>query len=334
MCYVAKGFAQQPGIDFTKTTTPTTRLESFRSLLHIAASLGWDIQHFNIKMAFLHGILPESETAYMEQPPGFEVAGKEMWVMQLMKSIYSMRQASRRWNETFHQAVIKFGFKRVPCEWCIYVRNSPSGTVMFVVHIDDIFLISNPPSENGRFREQLKSKWDISDLGPIKFALGIAVERSTDTISLSQTAFIDCILEQFGQIDAHPVDTPMVAGLQLRRPDKSIPTPPEVTEWREQTPYRELVGSLNYIAVATCPDIAYAVGQLASFLDCYLQDHWTTAVRVLHYLKGTKTLSLVLGGTCAPSLLGYSDTDFANCKDTSQSISGYCYSLGSGIISW
>jgi len=270
----------------------------------------------------------------MEQPPGFEVAGKEMWVMQLMKSIYSMRQASRRWNETFHQAVIKFGFKRVPCEWCIYVRNSPSGTVMFVVHIDDIFLISNPPSENGRFREQLKSKWDISDLGPIKFALGIAVERSTDTISLSQTAFIDCILEQFGQIDAHPVDTPMVAGLQLRRPDKSIPTPPEVTEWREQTPYRELVGSLNYIAVATCPDIAYAVGQLASFLDCYLQDHWTTAVRVLHYLKGTKTLSLVLGGTCAPSLLGYSDTDFANCKDTSQSISGYCYSLGSGIISW
>jgi len=61
--YVAKGFAQQPGIDFTKTTAPTTRLESFRSLLHIAASLGWDIQHFDIKTAFLHGVLPESETA-------------------------------------------------------------------------------------------------------------------------------------------------------------------------------------------------------------------------------------------------------------------------------
>jgi len=126
----------------------------------------------------------------------------------------------------------------------------------------------------------------------------------------------------------------MVAGLQLRHPDKSIPTPPEVTEWRERMPYHELVGSLNYIAVATRPDIAYAVGRLASFLDCYLQDHWTATVRVLRYRKGTKTLLLVLGGTHAPSLLGYSDADFANCKDTSWSISGYCYSLGSGIVSW
>jgi hypothetical protein len=36
----------------------------------------------------------------------------------------------------------------------------------------------------------------------------------------------------------------------------------------------------------------------------------------------------------SPSLLGYSDTDYANCKDTSRSVSGYCYSLGSGVISW
>jgi len=126
----------------------------------------------------------------------------------------------------------------------------------------------------------------------------------------------------------------MVAGLQLCCPDKSIPTPPEVTEWRERMLYHELVSSLNYIMVATHPDIAYAVGQLASFLDCFLHDHWTTAVHILHYLKATKTLSLVLGGTHAPSLLGYSDADFANCKNTSWSISGYCYSLGSGIISW
>jgi len=205
---------------------------------------------------------------------------------------------------------------------------------MFAVHVDDIFSISNPPEENARFRDQLKSKWDISDLGPIKFALGIAIERNADTISLSQTAFIDRIIEQFGQTDAHPIDTPMVAGLQLRHLDKSIPIPSEVTKWRERTPYCELVGSLNYIAVATQPDIAYSVGRLASFLDCFQQDHWTAAICVLRYLKNTRTLSLVLGGTRPPSLLGYSDADFANCKDTSRSVSGYCYSLGSGVVSW
>ena len=92
--YVAKGYAQLPGIDFTKTTAPTAHLESFRSLLHLAATLQWDVQHFDIKMAFLHGVLPDDETAYMEQPPGFKVPGKEKWVMRLMKSIYGMRQAS------------------------------------------------------------------------------------------------------------------------------------------------------------------------------------------------------------------------------------------------
>jgi len=332
--YVAKGYAQQPGIDFTKTTAPTARLESFRSILHLAASLNWDIQHFDIKTAFLHGVLPDDETAYMEQPPGFETSGKETWVMRLMKSIYGMRQASRRWNQTFHQAVLGWGFQRVPCEWCVYVRHTTTGTVIFAVHVDDIFSIANPPEENTRFRNLLRSQWDISDLGPIKFALGIGVERNANEISLSQTSFIDRIVVQFGQTDAHSVDTPMVAGLQLRRPDKSAPTPPEIQTWSTRTPYRELVGSLNYIAVATRPDIAYAVGRLSSFLDCYREEHWAAAIRVLRYLKSTRTLCLVLGGPRSPSLSGYSDADYANCKDTSQSVSGYCYSLGLGVISW
>src|ERR1019366_2791310 len=86
--YVAKGYAQQYGIDYDKTTAPTARLESCRTILHIAATLGWELQQFDIKTAFLHGVLPEDETMYMEQPPGFEVPGKEEWVMRLMKSIY------------------------------------------------------------------------------------------------------------------------------------------------------------------------------------------------------------------------------------------------------
>jgi len=41
---------------------------------------------------------------FMEQPPGFEAPGREEWVMKLQKSIYGMKQASRVWNKTFHQA--------------------------------------------------------------------------------------------------------------------------------------------------------------------------------------------------------------------------------------
>jgi hypothetical protein len=126
----------------------------------------------------------------------------------------------------------------------------------------------------------------------------------------------------------------MVIGLQLHHPDKNAPTPPKILEWHLKTPYREFVSSLNYAAVATHPNIAYAVSQLSSFHECYMPDHWAATVCMLRYLKGMKNLVLILGCNQAPSLIRYSDSDYANCVNTSHPISGYCYSLGSGIILW
>ncbi len=334
--YVAKGFTQRYGVDYQQTTAPTARLESFRALLHLAASLDWDVQHIDIKTAFLHGVLPEDETAYLEQPEGFEEPGKEDWVMQLRKSIYGMKQAGRIWNRTFHDTVTTWGFEQSKKDPCVYHRRSATGTVIFGVHVDDIYSIANPPEENARFKAELRSKWEISDLGPIKFTLGIAVERdrTSRSISLSQTAFIDRLITRFNLSDAHPVDTPMVQGLQIRRPDKTIPPDADLRDWIERTPYRELIGSLNYIAVATRPDISFAVGRLASVLDCYRPEHWTAGLRVLRYLKGTRSLQLILGGAAHLDLSGSSDSDYANCRDTSCSISGYCFTLGSGAVSW
>jgi hypothetical protein len=235
-----------------------------------------------------------------------------------------MKQASCVWNKTFNRAILGWNFVRLSCEWCVYMCRSPTGTVIFSVHIDNIFSAASTAAENDRFATLLKSKWDISELGPAKFALGIAFSRDRDarTISLSQTAFINKVVNCFNLSDAHPCDTPMVAGLILQRPDKTAPIPPEVLEWQARTPYRSLVGALNYIAVATRPDIAFAVGRLSSAMDCYTLDHWSAAIRVVRYLKGTRTMGLTLGRTNPLRLVGYSDSDYANCPVTSRSISG------------
>jgi Reverse transcriptase (RNA-dependent DNA polymerase) len=323
-------------VDYDKTTAPTAHLESFRSLLHIAAVLDWDVQHVDIKTAFLHGVLPESETVFMEQPPGFEAPGQEDWVMKLMKSLYGMKQASRIWNKTFHKTVSSLGFRRLACEWCVYRRRTKTGITIFAVHVDDIISISSSPDENARFKTELRQHWEISDLGDIKFALGIAIHRNRDTrtVSLSQTALIDRVIEQFGQLDAHPVDTPIPTGVQILRPNKNLPISGLLASWMERTPYRSLVGTLNYLAVATRPDIAYAVGRLASVLDCYRPEHWDAAIRVVRYLKGTRLFCLRLGGSNSVQPIGFSDSDYANCPVTSRSIGGYCFSLGSGMVSW
>ena len=334
--YVVKGFAQRYGIDYNKTTAPTARLESFRALLHIAAVLDWDIQHFDIKTAFLHGVLPDDETIFMDQPPGFEEPGKEDWVWRLTKSLYGMKQASRIWNLTFHRTMERIGFKRLVNEWCVYRRHTTTGTTIFAVHVDDIISISSSPDENELFKTELRSHWDISDLGSAKFALGISIvcDRPSHRIYLSQSALIDRIVDQFGQNEAHPVPTPMIHGMKIRRPDPTLPVTSDIVAWMDRTPYRSLIGSLNYLAVATRPDISFAVGRLATVLTCYRPEHWDAAIRVVRYLKGTRLFSLELGGTNPIRPLAFTDSDYANCPDTSRSVGGYCFTLGSGMVSW
>ena len=153
---MAKGYAQCYSIDYDKTTTPTVRLESLRAISHIAATLGWDIQHFDIKTTFLHGILPDDETMFMEQPPGFKVEGKEDWVLRLLKSIFGMKQASRVWNKTFDKVMKELGFERLDCKWCVYRRQTPSGIIIFLLHVNDILSTASTQEENERFKVQLR----------------------------------------------------------------------------------------------------------------------------------------------------------------------------------
>ncbi|KNZ81024.1 Copia protein, partial [Termitomyces sp. J132] len=114
-------------------------------------------------------------------------------------------------------------------------------------------------------------------------------------------------------------------------------------------PYRQLVGGLLWLAVSTHPDIQYAVQQLSQYLDCFTYTHWNAAMRMLQYLKGTRTLGISLGGSNPIQLVGFmdsdwancldmrrsvGDSDWANCLDTQCSIGGYAWSLGSGAVSW
>ncbi|KAJ7269199.1 hypothetical protein C8J57DRAFT_1509404 [Mycena rebaudengoi] len=98
-----------------------------------------------------------------------------------------------------HAAMVEWGFRRLLCEWCVYVRRDEAGTVLIAVHAT-----FNP---NGRF----------SDLGDVRFCLGIGIVRDPErrTISLSQTALIDRIIAQFHQSDADPVYAPTLENNNL-----------------------------------------------------------------------------------------------------------------------
>ena len=60
-------------------------------------------------------------------------------------------------------------------------------------------------------------------------------------------------------------------------------------------PYREAIGSLMYAAIATRPDISFAVSTLSQFLENPGESHWEAVKRVFRYLAGTSDFLARLG---------------------------------------
>lgn len=103
------------------------------------------------------------------------------------------------------------------------------------------------------------------------------------------------------------------------------------------TPHSKLVGSLNWLATSTRPDIAHSVGTLCRFISNPGRQHWTAAQRVLKYLAGTPAHGLRFERQATqenPTLIGYSDSDWAGDPDTRRSTTGHLFLLHNSPVSW
>jgi len=96
--------------------------------------------------------------------------------------------------------------------------------------------------------------------------------------------------------------------------------------------YREAIGSLMYLAVATCPDIAFAITTLSQYLNNLGVSHWEGVKRILRYVCGTTTVKLTYGIE-QHNLIGYTDADWAS-QPHRHAISGYAFLVDGGAISW
>ena len=149
------------------------------------------------------------------------------------------------------------------------------------MYVDDILIASNDPSEMDKMKASLSKTFNMKDLGPLHYCLGIEFEQDLDkgVIVMKQQKYVTEILERFGMVDCNPVATPLNPSEVLRKPsiEENID---------ENLPYQSLIGSLMYLATSTRPDISHAVSALL-FNSQYTQEHWNAAKRLLRYLKGT-----------------------------------------------
>lgn len=92
-------------------------------------------------------------------------------------------------------------------------------------------------------------------------------------------------------------------------------------------PYRQAIGSLMYLFVATRPDITFAVNKTSRHLQEPKKAHWNTVKRILKYLKGTSRYGLYFKCGSDSKILVYSDADYAGDTETRRSTTGYVLKL-------
>eukprot|EP00253_Pinus_taeda_P014591 PITA_14591 len=80
---------------------PVARYTSIRSVISLAAEMGWQMHQMDVKTTFLNGVIEEE--VYIEQSEGFETHEKRTHVCRLKKALYGLTQAPRAWSSRLIQ---------------------------------------------------------------------------------------------------------------------------------------------------------------------------------------------------------------------------------------
>ena len=319
---VAKGYTQKHGIDYFATYSLIARITTIRVLIALASIHKLVIHQMDVKTAFLNGELDEE--VYMEQPEGFVVPGQEHKVCKLVKSLYGLKQAPKQWHQKFDQVVLANGFKINESDKCVYSKFSNNKGVFICLYVDDMLIFGTDSEQVEVTKNFLSSKFAMKDMGEADVILGIRIVRDEDSITLSQSHYIEKVLTKFNQIDCIPASTPFYSNLKLIKNEG---------EAVSQLEYAKVIGCLMYAMTCTRPDIAFAVGKLSRYTSNPSGLHWHAIRRILKYLKKTLNYGLSYGGY-PPVLEGYSDASWVTDREDHASTSGWIFTLGGGAISW
>ena len=330
---VAQGFSQVEGVDYFDTYAPVARLPSSRAIIAMANRLDLELHQVDIKGAYLNSELTADEVLYMRHPPGYREDNSGR-VLRLLKSLYGLKQAGRRWYQKFTQILSSLGFAQCKVDQAVFFKHtkSPRTLIVIAVHVDDCTIAASSTSAVEALKVGLRKHVEVTDLGELHWMLGIEVrrDRAGGTVHLSQRSYIDSILRRFGFDDAKPISTPF--DTQVRLTLEQAPVDAAEFAVMRDVPYREAVGALNWAALATRPDIAFAVATVARFSANPGMAHWHVVKRIFRYLVGTRDLWLTYGES-RRTLVGYADADGSMTEDR-QAITGYAFLIDGGAISW
>jgi hypothetical protein len=292
------------------------------------AALGdWTISGIDVRNAYLYGELDEE--IYMEQPEGFRVHNLEDHVIRLKKALYGLKQAGLAWWRTLRDSMKELGFEGLKSDAGLFIFRDKRGFVIAVIYVDDAIFCGPNKTLVQELKEKFMKRWECWDLGEVTEFLRMRVHKESSRVNLDQCAYLETVLERCGMQDCKTAATPLLAGYIPEPVSLDTVIDPEL-----RRRYQMVIGSLLYLMLGSRPDIAFAVTKLAQFAARPSEEHFSKALYICRYLRGTSNYCLSYDGASGQGLIAYTDLDWASDPEKRRSQTGYFLNLAGGAISW
>lgn len=244
----------------------------------------------------------------------------------LKEALYGLKQALRAWYSRIEAYFIKEGFQKCDYEHTLFVKINKEGNMLIVsLYVDDLLLTGNDELMFVEFKKSMKDEFDMTDLGKMKYFLGLEVQQKSDGVFICQRKYAREILQRFGMDESNSVQTPIVPGSKIFKDEGGKKV--------DKTNFKQMVGCLMYLT-ATRPDMMFAVSLLSRYMENPTDLHSQQAKRVLRYLQGTVGHGIFYRHGGSDGIIAYTDSDYAGDLDDRKSTSGYVFLLSSGAVSW
>lgn len=324
---VARGFEQREGSEFEETFAPAFRMESLRILFAIAAFHGMVVHVVDAVSAFVGSDL--DKTIFIELFDGIEDFGpsaeRGRSVLELMKSLYGLRQSANLWHAKIKNFLEKIGFATSTADSSVFLNFRG---IIIALYVDDM-LISGPSDQDVRtVKDKLRNFHPMKDLGRAEKILGFRITWKSHGEELDQENYVERILGEFGMLECKPHGTLLLLDL--------------TSDWmtichRSRTQnmllFRRIMGRVMFFATSTRPDLIIATNRLSQYLASPKKVPLAAAKHILRYLRKTSNYRLRYSQQNDVKLIGYADAGYGNASNH-RSTSPSKLLIGCAPVTW
>ena len=310
----------------SKRYAPVLKYSSLRLITSMAVADKCILQQGDCKQAFCNATVPDEEITVVRPPIGDPAYNDgEFWL--LKKTLYGLRRSPYHWYDMMSSILTKMGLTASlhdPCLYSGYVESSSGQKFQHPLHIglyvDDFVFYTKDKAHEQAFQSELAKHIAVDWMGKVDFFLGTAftwnqLDDGNISVHLSQATFTEHLAHRFSvdTMNKTPNMTPYRSGLPIDSIQPSAPDDPDLA--RRRKVYQSIVGSINWLATNTRPDVAPALTFLASYMQLPSHQHYKAAIHVVKYLHSTRQYGISYHSNSTSTLQAYNHFPYHHDKE-------------------